>query len=804
VHHAEFISVYDTSHDGKGPHADTRANSRAADGIATWRQRRAGEFKLATGAPATIAQHRRSFARPAGPSQAAPMSAIAIDVALGLTVALTGLLAVTLIKVIRQKPNWSKLPDSAAGSAESDLGGRIENFGKELRESARNRALVWRRTKVRRGDVRAEYRNRRIRAWRKLLARAGITVYGGITISFASLIVAVPSAPHVPPQGAGFMAVVGAFGVLLAAIPVFSGSSAALGDLVKRLRRPKQPPADFSPPVSAKVTGYCDRLAQDVREEAQFVAACERRWAELITAADVATVWSRLVSDPAAAAREARPALSRRARAVRGAQVLLVAGIFYAVAKVDEARLPAGRYWSALAIIGSVVLVYLALVNVQNAWKHRDNLRRRIGKLASSFRENLRGIPWPRLRLPWPRLRLPRPRLRLPGRTRGGAATNAPANAPPAPATGGSGPSGTPLRERRLTVPNLPPRPVSAASAAPAEDRPMVLDALRLGWYMAEVRGRNRLDPPPGAQAAILDNRGHALPLRAERTAAELRIEAQQVLGTLAVRLQVDHNSAAGSSYSAAVDQKAAALASAPSPDALAGLWDALAELIYIFDASIQDTLSARSETQAAAYQLGRGLAEAYWALAPAAPCDPLTPDCWGFLLGVQRCDELTRLAGRLGAYFSPYCLPAVARTVHRWQSIASDPERREIAYGQLYRQIRRWYDLLILTQDPASLIKPYGLGTSWRVSRRALRALWVQVLTAAISLALVAAAITFAVGGFSSAFVQAAAGAAGVAGLTTAIAQAWLKNSADQLLPRLRQDAYTDLITAAIMEAPR
>lgn len=51
VHRAEFISVYETSHDGKGPHADTRANSRAADVIATWRQRRACEFKLAIGAP---------------------------------------------------------------------------------------------------------------------------------------------------------------------------------------------------------------------------------------------------------------------------------------------------------------------------------------------------------------------------------------------------------------------------------------------------------------------------------------------------------------------------------------------------------------------------------------------------------------------------------------------------------------------------------------------------------------------------------------------------------------------------------
>src|SRR5262249_47481614 len=142
--------------------------------------------------------------------------------------------------------------------------------------------------------------------------------------------------------------------------------------------------------------------------------------------------------------------------------------------------------------------------------------------------------------------------------------------------------------------------------------------------------------------------------------------------------------------------------------------------LIYQFDASVQDTLAARSETQATAYQLGRGLAEAYWALNPEAA------DSWALLLGAERCDELTRLAGRLSGYFNPSCLPAVAGTVRRWQSVASDEAWRKDAQKDLYRQLQRWYDLLVLGQDPSTFIKPSAHITLGRIVLPALRALWV------------------------------------------------------------------------------
>jgi hypothetical protein len=101
-------------------------------------------------------------------------------------------------------------------------------------------------------------------------------------------------------------------------------------------------------------------------------------------------------------------------------------------------------------------------------------------------------------------------------------------------------------------------------------------------------------------------------------------------------------------------------------------------------------------------------------------------------------------------------------------------------------------------------LIKPYTVFQNWHAPFRALRALWMQVVTAAVSLVLVIALITLIVSGSGNAFLKALFGVLGVAGLSAATVQAGLKNTAQGLLTRLRQDAYTDLVAAAIAEVPR
>ena len=120
-----------------------------------------------------------------------------------------------------------------------------------------------------------------------------------------------------------------------------------------------------------------------------------------------------------------------------------------------------------------------------------------------------------------------------------------------------------------------------------------------------------------------------------------------------------------------------------------------------------------------------------------------------------------------------------------------------------LYQQLRRWYELLILGQDPSTLIKPYTVLRNWHAPLRALRALWIQLVTTVVSLAMVIALITLIVSGSGNAFLKALFGVVGVASLSAATIQVGVKNTAQSLLTRLRQDAYTDLVAAAIAEAP-
>ena len=272
-----------------------------------------------------------------------------------------------------------------------------------------------------------------------------------------------------------------------------------------------------------------------------------------------------------------------------------------------------------------------------------------------------------------------------------------------------------------------------------------VLSALRLGWSVAEMRGRNRPDGPPGEVIGMPDHVDHPLPLRIERGRTELRVEIQSVVAELAQELRVD-TAPDGTRFSIALGDQAKLLAHARAPkaadalrralglleqtpanqqDALqllaAGLatqqavvarrrqalavaqfshapedtvhleqascsgeeagkaalehvietlarqgpeaaaqaithhqneladaarrpWAELAELLWQFDANVQDRLAAVSETQAIGYQLGRGLAETYWALDIRQQSGSAS---WNFLLGERRCGELSRLTGR-------------------------------------------------------------------------------------------------------------------------------------------------------------
>ncbi len=441
--------------------------------------------------------------------------------------------------------------------------------------------------------------------------------------------------------------------------------------------------------------------------------------------------------------------------------------------------------------------------------------------------------------------------------------------------------------------------------AAP-DDAKDVLCALRLGWFLAESRGRNKPGGQLGVRTSLPDHADHALPLRIERGPTELRIEAQKVVAQLAADLKVDTDGD-GTSFAKAMDDKSRVLdpiraprasgalqraldqlrmaavgrsypgdSEPPTPQqalqtlqaavdpqqqavtaatargdqaaaageqrgldtlhtAIAALqactdgdanaaqariaavreslqvvvaaaddpWQDLAQLMWRFDAHIQDRLSAMSETQACGYQLGRGLAETYWALDP----DQGTGSrCWDFLLGDERCTEICRLVGRLGAYMTEYTAPAITGSIEVWKYLVCQPAWRgdgQVANAALYHQIRRWYELIVLGQDPTTLIEPAGLMSGVQTVARAAKLFLPELVATVIGLAFLVLLLLLISVGTGTTWEKTVSGIVAAVGLSLAGLTGTLKNSAQAMLKRLRQDTYTDLVAIAVQTAP-
>jgi hypothetical protein len=339
------------------------------------------------------------------------------------------------------------------------------------------------------------------------------------------------------------------------------------------------------------------------------------------------------------------------------------------------------------------------------------------------------------------------------------------------------------------------------------DDAEKVLAAVRLGWYLAEVRGRNRPDPPPAVAGSMPDRSGHALPLRSERTASELRIAAQEVLATLSKQLDVDADPLTAGSFGTALDSAAKGLAAkrARNEPTAAAAWSSFTDLVYRFDAHIQDVLMATSEHEVCGYQLGRGLAETYWALDPSAAVEPPGAATWTFLLGAARCDELARLIGRLAPYLNAYTPPAISGSLVVWNNVVKEEgwRKQPTAVDDLYTQTRRWYELILLGQDPSTLIKPFALVRNARATLRAARLFLPQLVGGTLGVAALAWFVWLAAVGGGTSASKAILASLGTLGLSLTTLQAKLKSSTQALLTRLRDDAYTDLVAIAITVVP-
>lgn len=384
-----------------------------------------------------------------------------------------------------------------------------------------------------------------------------------------------------------------------------------------------------------------------------------------------------------------------------------------------------------------------------------------------------------------------------------------------------------------------------AAAAAPAADLATIGTstsedvqlAIRLGWALAEVRGRNwsRARIPTGDALPVEPD--CPLPLRPQRTAEELRQQAMRTLLVLADRFQV------GQHYG---PQLNALTAEFMPSSADAERWQPIAVLIREWDAAIQDELSARSDSLACAYLLGRGLCECYWALGPeggdptvdgaaaargssgahraadgpAAPRGPdgahphadgggavdrAPTDSWQFLLGPDRRDELNRMLGRTAPQLGPLTPVAVSGSLEAWGCVAADPRWRADPAGSnaLYEQLRCWYELLVLRQDPTTLVRPYAMLRARHSALRLWRSFWPQLLLTLIALIAVAGFVVLLTTGSSTPLAKTVLALIGTIGLSLSTVLSKAKDATQVLMTRLRQDSYGDLVAIAATIVP-
>ncbi len=330
---------------------------------------------------------------------------------------------------------------------------------------------------------------------------------------------------------------------------------------------------------------------------------------------------------------------------------------------------------------------------------------------------------------------------------------------------------------------------MSEPSAEAATASPEVDTAVRLGWVVAELRGRSWPDGPRPATSSLPPRPEHTLPLRSQRGYAAAQRSAVNTLAALATQLGVP------------ADDAEASLAEGRS-------WSEVSTYFFEFDARVQDSLAWRDEAAANGYLLARGLAECYWGLGPDAAWEEngqQTGVSLRFLFGPDRRRELTRMLGRLKGQMHSLSAAAISGSIEAWGKVADDPEWSRVPdlRDQLYEQVRRWYQLLVLDQDPTTLVKPYAKLSSPRGFFRFMRLYRLQILLGIVALLLITAFFAFR-GQATSEWIPSIVGVLGVGGavLTGVLTRA--QSSAQRLATRMRQDAYTDLVAVAVTAVPK
>lgn len=372
--------------------------------------------------------------------------------------------------------------------------------------------------------------------------------------------------------------------------------------------------------------------------------------------------------------------------------------------------------------------------------------------------------------------------------------------------------------------------------ASPTED-PMAAarSLMRLGWMIAETRGRYRLGDESRLSPLRVDRAGAVLPLAIERSPAELRIESEKGLTQIANEQKLDiaasaelgidrsllpSDGATASEYMRALGVALAVARKHGDRGKEETALEALGGLFYKWDSGIQDKLAAEAYGRSSAYQLGRGLAETYWSLDPAAQSGSYYS--WHHLL-VQRFNPLAALLRRSAALLPPLTAETLTATLEQWRGVAvqfsprskrgraaralqgTDEERRQ-ASAVLGVQAALWRDLLLSGTPPTALVATDKALFRARNAGPLLRSFAGEAFGLLFGLLLLGAAIvvvTVGAPGVPRTLIGALAGVFGAFGLTSSAVVARAKAVGQGLLTHLRDKIAADAVIEAATYLP-
>jgi hypothetical protein len=234
--------------------------------------------------------------------------------------------------------------------------------------------------------------------------------------------------------------------------------------------------------------------------------------------------------------------------------------------------------------------------------------------------------------------------------------------------------------------------------------------------------------------------------------------------------------------------------------------WHRLAWFIWAWDEAIQDLLSAGPFGTASAYQLGRGLAEAYWSL-DADDFDPGSGHSWTFLLGDNRIAALTSVCRRLQPTMGKFTMLAIAGSLRAWHqvvqsAVAVDPPSL-VAYESpddaLSEQTLIWRDLLLTGEDPVNFVPSDRIQHAVRQVGPLLRAFRWELIGGAVAAVVLGLSVYF----LGSAAIASIGTVLGAFGLTVSAVLARAKGVVQSVGDRVKEAIYQDTVIEGVTRVP-